>query len=172
MRDPNDLDLKPLSQLLREFPNPQKTEAIYKAMREAMREEKFLAAETKETFTLPKEFRKRGKSQEDTNATYSKTVKEHVIDVGDPGFKAWWKEMNTLYGRVTEAKNTFHAAEELLNNRELFLQQVQVSRETSRNRAARMTTAWQSPETSPRKPKSLARSRKKKGSDSTAEPNN
>ena len=77
-----------LSDQIKKFHNPQRSDAFVKQLRVSVREGDIAAADLPTRFELPKQYAKRG-----DNTTYTRTVKDMVIDA-TPEFETWFENVN------------------------------------------------------------------------------
>ncbi|MFC4455244.1 hypothetical protein [Deinococcus sonorensis] len=77
-----------LSEYVERLSNPQRSDALIKQLRDAVREGDIDAVDLPERFELPKDFKRRGSTD-----TYRKTARNMVIDA-TPDVEAWFDTVN------------------------------------------------------------------------------
>ncbi|MEF2277172.1 hypothetical protein V3W47_02600 [Deinococcus sp. YIM 134068] len=102
---------KRLSEQLQELSNPQRSDALVRAFREAVRTGEIEATELPERFTMPKEFKRRG-----AEGTYQREAREMLFEPS-PKIEKWFEEKNQEYaaaprrGRVRASVEAIESGE-------------------------------------------------------------
>lgn len=102
---------KKLSEQLQELSNPQRSDSLVRAFREAVRTGEIEATELPERFTMPKEFKRRG-----AEGTYQREAREMLFEV-TPKVEKWFEDKNQEFvvaprrGRVRASVEAIEAGE-------------------------------------------------------------